>query len=150
MPLFTTSRKPCAKVRTFIKELVRMVPDSELISRGKQSVESLAEYARANGYPIVVVVTGMHGNPSSIRILKVNESSWKWTEREFRFKSVKLSREFGIRVKTPISLEIDDKSGFAEMLGIDPAESSTILKATEGTITFFQNEQEVGPKMVLK
>ena len=150
MPLFTTSRKPCAKVRSFVKELVRLVPNSELISRGKQSVDSLAEYAKANGYPRVIVVTGMHGNPASIRALQVDESGWEWSQKKFFFKSVKLSREFGIRVKAPDALNTEDGIGFAKTLGIEPGDSDTLLKATKNTITFFQDGQEVGPRMVLK
>jgi len=79
----------------------------------------------------------MHGNPHTIRILDISESDWKWTD-EFVFRSVKLSRDFGERVKTPDTLLAGGK--FASALGIESEESDTVLQQDKKQITFFQNE----------
>ena len=149
MVLITTSRKPCARTRTFIKEFARMLPDTVSVNRGKMGVEELAEFARAEGHSIVVVVTDAHGNPSSLRLLGIDESGWKPLD-EIHLKSVKLRREFGINVPKPITLLVDDPAGLLEHLGIESGESEVTLSAGKDTITFFYNGNEVGPRMVLR
>ena len=150
MPLFSSSRKPAARTRTFLKELVRIIPDSTLVGRGKQPIDAITEDARQQGYRRVAIVTEMHGNPHSIGIIDVDETGWHWLEGRVVMKSVKLSREFGSRVSHPNGIAVEGKSHFAKALGIEPAESNTIMKETDNAISFFQNGEEVGPRMVLK
>ena len=149
MPLFSSSRKPAARTRTFLKELVRVIPNSELVGRGKQPIDALADKARQLGYSRVAIATEMHGNPHSIRVLDVDEASWRWLG-QFTIKSVKLSRDFGKRVSRPEGILVEGRRSFADALGIEPEESSTVLRETKEAITFFQNGKEVGPRMVLK
>jgi len=125
-----------------------MVPGSEPLSRGKQSIDSVAEKARQMGFPLVVVITDRHGNPASMRIMQVDEAGWQWC-KQFTLKSVKLGREFG-RVKKPDALTIEGETGFAKALGIEAEESDTTLSATKDTITFFQGGEEVGPRLSLR
>ena len=150
MPLFTTSRKPCARVRTLVKDLARLVPESETLSRGKQSVNDVAESARRMGYPRVAVVTEMHGNPRTIRVLSVSESGWEWLPKQFAVKGVRLCREFEARVRRAEALKAEDGIGFSGALGVQSQDSGTVLKATNEAITFFQGGAEVGPRLSLK
>ncbi|MCK4327578.1 MAG: hypothetical protein KAW41_03810 [Candidatus Diapherotrites archaeon] len=148
MPLFTTSRKPCARVRSLVKEMARLIPGSVSLTRGKQPIDSVAEKARQEGYSVVAVVTGRHGNPSSIRVLEVDEAGWEWG-KEFPIKGVRLGREFG-RSKRPDALAVEDEIGFAEALGVEPGESDTVLSANKDAITFIQGGAEVGPRLHLR
>ncbi|MFC2174609.1 hypothetical protein ACFLQ2_01955 [archaeon] len=148
MPLFTTSRKPCARVRSLVKELVRMVPGSDAMARGKQSVDEVAEKARQMGFPIVAVITEMHGNPASIRFLSVDDAGWEWG-KQIPLKSVKLARDFG-RCKKPDALRLDDEIGFAKLLGVEAEESDTMLTAKKDAVTFLQNGEEVGPRLSIR
>ncbi len=148
MPLFSSSRKPSARTRAFIKELARVVPGSEAIGRGKQPIEKLAEAARQKGYSRVAVVTEMHGNPHTLRVLDVDEEGWRWIGG-VAFKSVKLAREFGGRTRRPDMIASSGSHAFASLLGIKAGDSSTVLQQSNSEITFFQDGKEVGPRMVL-
>lgn len=150
MPAFTTSRKPCARVRTFVKDLARVIPESVTISRGKRAIDDIAEEARRAGYSRVAVITEMHGNPHSVRVLEVSESDWEWLPKSFVIKGVKLCREFSIPARRTNKLKTDDKIGFAKALGVESGESDTVLKADKTVITFIQAGKEVGPRLVLK
>ncbi len=137
-------------MRSLLKDLVRVIPESESFSRGKQSIDDVVENARQAGFSIVVVVTGMHGNPRDIRFLQITESSWKWLPKTFVLKSVKLTREFETRSQRTDALDIEDNIGFSESLGLEAEESETLLRATSNSISFFQNNEEIGPRMMLK
>jgi len=150
MAFFTTSRKPCARSRTFVKEMARIVPGSATQTRGKKAIDDVAEDARQGGHGVVAVVTESHGNPASIRAFRVTEDGWSWHENEFLLKSVKLSREFGAHVHRAEEITVDDTIGFAKALGIEPGESDTELRATKEGITFFQAGEEVGPRITLR
>lgn len=131
-------------------ELVRLVPGSAILARGKQSVDEVAESARAAGYQIVALVTELHGNPNEIRVMEVDEAGWRWLPESFIVRSLRLSREFGTRVHPPDALQVDGRSLFAKSLGIEPEESDTAIREVGGTLTFLQDGKEVGPRMSIK
>jgi len=150
MPLFTTSRKPCARSRTLVKELARIVPGSATQSRGKKAIDDVAEDARHAGHTHVAVITESHGNPAAIRAFRVTEDGWRWHESEFLIKGLKLSRDFGNRVHRADEIAVDDTIGFANALGIEHGEGDTELRAAKDSITFFQAGEEVGPRITLR
>ncbi len=64
--LITTSRRPSRRTRTFAKELVRVIPNSIKINRGKMSLDDLKEYMIRRGYTRLIIINTKKGNPSQL------------------------------------------------------------------------------------
>ena len=80
MLLVTTCRDPCVNTRKFAKALAMLVPGSKGINRGKKSINSLIEDARANGFRRLAIITEKKGNPTKIEIIKLDKKNWDWAE----------------------------------------------------------------------
>lgn len=66
--IVTTSRAPSPRTRSFVKDLVALLPGAERLTRGHLTLEELAIAARAKGASRVVIVGERKGNPSIIRV----------------------------------------------------------------------------------
>ena len=77
MILITTSRRPTRRVRTFIKELERMIPDSRRIQRGKLSLQGLRDYMILHGFDRLIIVDTWKGNPGRIQFFTLEEGRLK-------------------------------------------------------------------------
>ncbi|MEM1639322.1 MAG: ribosomal biogenesis protein [Desulfurococcaceae archaeon] len=97
MILVTTSRRPSPKSRSFIKDLVSIIPYAQKINRGHKSLVELAFEARKLGYRYILIVSDRRGNPSKISIYEVREEYQAHPKLEklvtLELKGVKLSRE---------------------------------------------------------
>ena len=65
--LVTTSRRPSPRIRSFVKDLVAVVPGAFRFTRGHYSMEELAREAYLKGADRIVVVGERRGNPGIIR-----------------------------------------------------------------------------------
>ncbi len=64
--LITTSREPSQRTRSFVKDLVSVIPNSERITRGKMSTRDLIYEAEDRDAERVVIVEERQGNPSKL------------------------------------------------------------------------------------
>ena len=71
--LVATSRNPPQAVRTFCNDLVRSIPNSIKASRGKSSLDNLAEKALEHEAVKIVIVDCWRGNIGKIRLFEVGE-----------------------------------------------------------------------------
>jgi len=95
--LVTTSRRPSPRTRSFIKDLVSIIPSASKINRGHKSLVELAIEANRLGYQYILIVSDCGGNPSSIAIYEVAEDTSGHLALKnlavIKVRGVKLSRE---------------------------------------------------------
>ncbi len=120
--LVTTSHRPSQRVRSFVKDLVAVLPCAVKFTRGKATVRDL--YYEAAGLRVkrVVVVSTWKGNPGTIWVYEPVEPGEAGSEggglrlvARIRLRGVRLSRERpGAR----------RRSGPAAVLGVYPEDNS--------------------------
>ncbi|MEM3788943.1 MAG: hypothetical protein QXN95_03645, partial [Candidatus Bathyarchaeia archaeon] len=93
MILLTTSRRPTKGIRTFCKDLSRMLPNILRINRGKLSLEGVAAKALELDAEKVVIVDRWKGGPGKIELYHV-DGKLQPIPPLIYLKSVKLRREF--------------------------------------------------------
>ncbi|GAB6147685.1 Brix domain-containing protein [Stetteria hydrogenophila] len=95
--IVTTSRAPSPRTRSFVKDLVAVLPGAERLTRGHLTLEELAIAARTRGADRVVVVGERRGNPSIIRVYEptLGAASPLRNIVTFIVAGVALSRELG-------------------------------------------------------
>ncbi len=92
--IITTSREPSRRTRSFIKDLVKAIPNSLKLNRGKATYEDLARIAlNKNAYGVLMTLE-MKGNPSALSFWSLNRETNTLVKRVLiQIKSVKLLRE---------------------------------------------------------
>ena len=66
--IVTTSHRPTQRVRSFVKDLVSVLPGAEKLTRGKSTLRDLYYEAVARGAQRVIVVSVWKGNPGTLNI----------------------------------------------------------------------------------
>ncbi len=97
MILVTTAYSPSNRTRSFVKDLVSILPDSKSLSRGKMSMDLLGAIATEEGANKVIIVKERNGNPESIEVYKVEEAELK-PLGIIKLKGITLARERGKRL----------------------------------------------------
>ncbi len=120
--LITTSRRPSPRTRSFIKDLVSLIPGAMKINRGHLTMEELTLLALSKGCDRLVVVGERKGNPSIIRIYDLQRGGVHKNIVSVKVLGVALSRE----IKRPlpprqprdlyVKVESDEVVDFAEAL----------------------------------
>ena len=167
--LITTSRRPSPRVRSFVKDLVLVIPGAVRLTRGHLSMRDLAVEAQLVGADRVVVVGEKRGNPGIIRVYKVSGDSLV-NIVSFIVKGVALSRETGAGQPskgTPLRLVVDTDGSsvadeFADAFVVafharvfeDPRPGDVLARITgldERTVRveFYQSDRRVGPRLKL-
>ncbi len=106
MPLLiTTSRRPSRRTRTFVKELVRVLPGSIRLNRGKLSVDDLHELMLKKGVNKILIIDTKKGNPSRLSFMTLSQNG--------------LARKLVIEVNG-LTLQMDkgQKTVFSDLIGI--------------------------------
>jgi len=95
--LLTTSHRPSPRTRTFLKELISVLPGSYKINRGHKTLLDLAIEAKKQGLNYVAIISDRRGNPGSITLYEVVEKELLRPSLNkistLILKGVKLSRE---------------------------------------------------------
>ncbi len=97
MIIITTSRAPSQRTRSFVKELVAVLPGAERINRGKYTLRELGYIATRAGADYVWIVYEKRGNPSAIKIYGIDYASPGVLVEKYMvlLKGITLSREIG-------------------------------------------------------
>ncbi len=98
MIVVTTSRSPSQRTRSFVKELVAVIPGAHRFTRGKYTISELGYVASRIGAGYVWVVYEKRGNPSAIKVYSVDvlSPSMLLEHRLVLLHGVSLSRERGV------------------------------------------------------
>lgn len=78
MMLISTSRRPSTRTRSFVKELLGVIPLSFQVTRGKKPIEELKDIAILKGCRRLMIVESKDGNPSTLSFMYVDKNDWKW------------------------------------------------------------------------
>jgi len=76
--LISTSRRPSTRTRSFVKELLGVIPLSFQVTRGKKSIEELIDIAILKGCRRLMIVESKDGNPSALSFMHIDKEDWKW------------------------------------------------------------------------
>ncbi len=87
--LITTSRRTSNRVRTFIKDLHYILPDSDRFNRGSLSRAEIVSRINQTGANAAFIVSLYQGNPGGIEVINKDGN----THCEIRLESVLLRRE---------------------------------------------------------
>ena len=140
--LITTSRRPSPRTRSFIKDLVSLIPGAMKINRGHLTMEELTLLALSKGCDRLVVVGERRGNPSIMRIYDVQQGGVYKNIVSVKVLGVALSREIkrSLPPRQPkdlyVKVENDEVADFAEALmkGLHLKVYVNSIKMTQGTL----------------
>ena len=170
--LVTTSRRPSPRVRSFVKDLVGVIPGAHRFTRGHFSMSELAREAYNMGADRIVVVGERRGNPGIVRVygytLDLLEAKNIVT---FIVKGVTLSREtrtpppprgsFKRLVVTPLSEGVAEEFAEAFVIAfharLKPGAGESYVEArirgldprTVSVEFYLNGESRVGPRLKL-
>ena len=70
---FTTSRSPAKKTRSFIHDLVSIVPQSSRVARGSATLLYTISAMKAKNFETAAIIHSVKGNPNFIRLYDLIE-----------------------------------------------------------------------------
>ncbi|NHJ32648.1 MAG: hypothetical protein FK732_07290 [Asgard group archaeon] len=91
--VLTTSRKPSQRTRSFIRDLVRVIPWSFHFTRGSCSLNDLANELAVLGINRLLIVHEKKGNPSLVKFFKLDQGKLMERDYRIRIKGISLARE---------------------------------------------------------
>lgn len=71
MILISTSHRPSPRTRSFIKDLVSVLPYTKKVNRGHKKLIELAIEAKQYGLHYVMIITERYGNPGYVNIYEI-------------------------------------------------------------------------------
>ncbi len=92
-----TTRKPTQRIRSFIKELSRVIPGSIRFTRGKQSFGEFCDTAQNLGSTRIMLIGAYHGNPGRLGFLEFNGELWEFQPPTIIIKTTRLLRESKVK-----------------------------------------------------
>ena len=90
---YTTSRDPSKKTRSFIHDLVSVVPKSKRIVRGSMSVRYGLSSMKNQGIETAVIINSVKGNPNFIRLFDLSDNISE-LPYAIKIRGITLSREY--------------------------------------------------------
>ena len=88
--LLTTSRKPSQRTRSFLRDLVRVIPWSFHFTRGTCSLNDLADELASLGINRMLIIHEKKGNPSLVKFYKLDENELVEGDYRMRIKGIAL------------------------------------------------------------
>ncbi len=100
--IITTSREPSRRTRSFVKDLVKTIPQAEKFNRGKATLLDLSSIARRKRAYAIMMILEKKANPSAIVHYEPTEGE-AVRKKLIRITSVKLTREIR-EYQTPLNI----------------------------------------------
>ncbi|HUT82347.1 MAG TPA: hypothetical protein VMZ29_14190 [Candidatus Bathyarchaeia archaeon] len=91
--VLTTSRKPSQRTRSFIRDLVRVIPWSFHFTRGSCSLDDLSDETKNLGITRLLILHEKKGNPSLLKFYKLVDDKLEERDYRVRIKGISLARE---------------------------------------------------------
>ncbi len=170
---FTTSRSPAKKTRSFVFDIIQVVPHSYRFVRGSSNLDYCLNSMKNQSFTTAIIINSVKGNPNFIRIFDLSENT-KEIPFAIKLRGLTLSREYQNekRKNKPIysflisSLNnVDEESVIRKFLGITNKKINEIeekefvtayadyIDKNEGLI-FIEfldgRNRQVGPRMKMK
>jgi len=90
---YTTSRSPANKTRSFIHDIIAVVPNSQRVVRGSSNLSFCINSMKNKGFTTAIIVNSVKGNPNFMRIFNLS-SSPKEIPFAVKIRGLTLSREY--------------------------------------------------------
>jgi rRNA maturation protein Rpf1 len=90
---FTTSRSPANKTRSFVHDIIKVVPRSERIVRGSSKLIMCVTGMRNRGFETAIVIHSVKGNPNFMRIIDLKEDPQE-IPFAVKIRGITLSRDY--------------------------------------------------------
>lgn len=174
--LITSSRRPTRSIRTLMRDLHTVIPNSHRMNRGKMSIEDLVETASNLKTKYVLIVDRWRGGPGKIEFYRVLNRELQPLSPILYVRGVRLQREYKIfwrklRIRCrslaiikPVKEKLQKLAKTLSTVFNSPLVSETekdkfqvYIKLFEGLgyevkITFFStlHNTEIGPALYLK
>ncbi|WP_455364767.1 hypothetical protein [[Eubacterium] cellulosolvens] len=97
MIIFTTSRHPTQRLRSFIREFSQVVNNSLMLTRGKANLRDLDDTSTEFKADKLVIASRWHGGPGRLEFKKLSNRRLRSIPPLIYLLSVRLKREHGIR-----------------------------------------------------
>ena len=95
--MLTTSRNPTPRIRTFCKDLARVIPNILHVNRRKMSINQLAEKALEHSVDHVAIVERWQGSPDRIEFFSIDSSGLVPVPPILYIAGIRLQREFSTK-----------------------------------------------------
>ena len=105
---YTTSRSPTNKTRTFIHDMVSVVPRSSRIPRGSANEFFCLNSMKNQGYETAIIINSVKGNPNFVRLFNLTDKIEE-IPYAIKIRGLTLSRDYqekGRKRKPAISILI--------------------------------------------
>ncbi len=91
---FTTSRDPAKKTRSFIKDIITVIPNAIKVSRGTQNLTYTLNVMKTKQVSTAIVINSVKGNPNFWRIFDLSKNDPIELSYAIKLKGLTLSREY--------------------------------------------------------
>lgn len=90
---FTTSRSPAKKTRSFVHDIIGVVPQSTRIVRGSARVSYVLHSMENQGYETAIIISSVKGNPNFVKLYKLS-AGIEQVPYAIKLRGLTLSREY--------------------------------------------------------
>lgn len=90
---FTTSRNPATKTRSFINDIVKVIPESMSVTRGSSNVDLTLNEMIHKDCKTAAIVNSVKGNPNFVRMFDLSTGVPKKLAYAIKIRGLTLSRE---------------------------------------------------------
>jgi len=125
--LFTTGRRPTARIRSLVNELSYSIPKCVRLNRGKLNLEALAETCFELGCDKALIMQRWMGAPGKVQLLEFTNSGLAKMPPLIYLAEVKLRREYGTRGRFQ-----------AEAITVRSEANSELIRLAKSLSNFFE------------
>ncbi|MFX0045713.1 MAG: hypothetical protein ACFE8Z_07685 [Candidatus Hermodarchaeota archaeon] len=143
MAVLTTSRKTSNRVRSFVRDLSSVLPDTERFNRGSMNSTELVARIQHSDAKMALIVTLWKGNPGTIQFISRTGSELLTVKVESAALRREVSSRKGLRVQSVHAVTIPKKitkqgrylaDFIAALVDLEVAESDMpVITESEGT-----------------
>ena len=90
---YTTSRSPANKTRSFIHDILTVVPNSQRVVRGSSNLSFCIKSMKNKEFTTAVIINSVKGNPNFMRIFDLSSSPQE-IPYAIKIRGLTLSREY--------------------------------------------------------
>jgi len=90
---FTTSRSPAKKTRSFVLDILQVVPHSFRFVRGSSNLNYCLNSMKNQNFKTAIIINSVKGNPNFIRIFDLTENA-KEIPFAIKIRGLTISREY--------------------------------------------------------
>jgi len=157
--VLTTSRKTSNRVRSFVRDLWSVLPDTERFNRGSMNSAELVARIQQSGAKMALLVTLWKGNPGTIQfisstgseLLTVKLESAALRREVSSLKGLRIHSVYAVTIPKKISKQGRNLAGFiAALFNLETTESDApVMASSQGSNKVEIRIEDVGGGKIL-